>query len=229
VGTTVLTKALLAGFAEMIVFGAVLFLSAGTANWPGAWVFIAIMLVCIVVITRMLAKNDPDLLRERLALPVQRGQKGWDKVVMAVFTVIFIAWLPLMAFDAMRYQWSHVPVWLQCFGAVGLIVSFYFCYLVFKENSYLVMVVRIQKERGQHVVSTGPYHVVRHPLYASVMIFFPAIALLLGSWYGLAWGGLMMALLVVRTQLEDATLMKELEGYPDYAARVRYRLIPAVW
>jgi len=225
----VLTKALVAGFSEMVAFAAILFLSAGTIYWPGAWAFIVIMLVFIVVITTMLARHDPDLLKERVKLPIQHGQKAWDKLLMAAFTLLFIAWLPLMGFDAMRYQWSHVPVWLQLLGAIGLTVSFCFCYLVFRENAYLVMVVRIQKERGQHVVTTGPYRFVRHPLYASVLIFFPSIALLLGSWLGLAWAALMMALLVERTRLEDVTLMKELEGYPDYAVRVRYRLVPGVW
>jgi len=225
----VLTKALVAGFSEMVAFAAILFLSAGTIYWPGAWAFIVIMLVFIVVITTMLARHDPDLLKERVKLPIQHGQKAWDKLLMAAFTLLFIAWLPLMGFDAMRYQWSHVPVWLQLLGAIGLTVSFCFCYLVFRENAYLVMVVRIQKDRGQHVVTTGPYRFVRHPLYASVLIFFPSIALLLGSWLGLAWAALMMALLVERTRLEDVTLMKELEGYPDYAVRVRYRLVPGVW
>lgn len=224
-----LAKALAAGFAEMAAFAAILFLCAGTINWPGAWAFLVIMLVFIVVITTMLARHDPDLLKERVALPIQRGQKGWDKVLMGAFTLAFIVWLPLMAFDAVRYRWSYVPAWLQILGAVGLIVSFCFCYLVFRENAYLVMVVRIQKERGQHVVTTGPYRFVRHPLYASVLIFFPSIALLLGSWYGLLWAALMIAMLVERTRLEDLTLMSELEGYPDYAAKVRYRLIPGVW
>ncbi len=226
---SMLTKALLAGFGEMVAFAAILFLTAGTIDWPGAWAFIVIMLVFIVIITTMLARHDPELLKERVRLPVQSGQKAWDKLLMGAFTLIFIAWLPLMGFDAMRYHWSHVPAWLQCIGAIGLIVSFCFCYLVFRENAYLVMVVKIQKERGQHVVTTGPYRFVRHPLYASVLIFFPSIALLLGSWWGLVWAALMMALLVERTRLEDVTLMNELEGYPDYAARVRFRLVPGVW
>jgi protein-S-isoprenylcysteine O-methyltransferase Ste14 len=225
----VLTKALLAGVAEMTLFAVLLFASAGTVRWIGAWAFIVIMLALIVIVSLMLAEHDPDLLKERLALPLQSGQKGWDKILMVALLVLFIAWMPLMGLDAIRYQWSHVPVWLQFAGATGLIVSFYFCYLVFGANSYLLPVVRIQEDRGQHVVSSGPYRFVRHPLYASSLILLPSIALLLGSGWGLVWSVLLAALIVIRTDLEDATLAKELAGYADYATKVRYRLIPGVW
>jgi protein-S-isoprenylcysteine O-methyltransferase Ste14 len=225
----VLTKALLAGVAEMALFAVLLFASAGTIRWIGAWVFIVIMLALIVIVSLMLAKHDPDLLKERLAMPLQSGQKGWDKILMVALLVLFIAWMPLMGLDAIRYQWSHIPIWLQFAGATGLIISFYFCYLVFGENSYLLPVVRIQEDRGQHVVSSGPYRFVRHPLYASSLILLPSIALLLGSGWGLVWSVLLAALIVIRTDLEDATLAKELAGYADYATKVRYRLIPGVW
>jgi protein-S-isoprenylcysteine O-methyltransferase Ste14 len=224
-----LIKALLYGIAEMAVFGVILFLAAGTVDWPGAWAFLAIMFALSVVVSAMLSQHDPDLLKERLKTPVQRGQKSWDKLLMGVFTVVFILWLPLMALDAVRYQWSYMPGWLQWVGAAGLIASSYFCYLTFKENAYLVMVVKIQKERGQHVVSTGPYRFVRHPLYASTLVFLPSIALLLGSWWGVLYSMVMIGLLVVRTALEDATLVKELDGYADYSTKIRYRLVPGVW
>ncbi len=223
------TKAFLAAIGEMAVIAGLLFISAGTANWPGAWIFIAAMLAESVIAIRMLARDDPQLLEQRLALPVQRGQKTWDKILMSTFAVLFIAWLPLMAIDAVRFHWSDVPLWLNWLGGGGLAISFYFVYLTLRENSYAVPVVRIQKERGQQVITTGPYRIVRHPLYASVMIFFPAVALLLGSWYGVAVAALMMALLAVRTGLEDLTLATELDGYADYAAKVCYRLIPGVW
>ncbi len=104
----VLTKALLAGVAEMALFAVLLFASAGTIRWIGAWVFIVIMLALIVIVSLMLAKHDPDLLKERLAMPLQSGQKGWDKILMVALLVLFIAWMPLMGLDAIRYQWSHI-------------------------------------------------------------------------------------------------------------------------
>jgi protein-S-isoprenylcysteine O-methyltransferase Ste14 len=100
---------------------------------------------------------------------------------------------------------------------------------VSRENTFLAAVVRIQTERGHRVISTGPYATVRHPLYAAMLIYFPANALLLGSWYGLAASFVLSGCLVLRTVMEDRELLRGLEGYPDYAARVRYRLIPFVW
>ena len=104
-----------------------------------------------------------------------------------------------------------------------------FAFAVVGASSYLLPVVRIQKDRGQHVITSGPYGIVRHPLYASTLILLPSIALLLGSAWGLAWCLIMLGLLFVRTWLEDAALTKELAGYSDYSAKVRYRLIPGVW
>jgi protein-S-isoprenylcysteine O-methyltransferase Ste14 len=99
----------------------------------------------------------------------------------------------------------------------------------FQENTLLAPVVKIQQERGHSVVSTGPYRAVRHPLYAGVLIFFPATAMMLGSWWGVAAAIPLAAGLVARTAMEDRELQRRLDGYPDYARRVRYRLIPGVW
>jgi protein-S-isoprenylcysteine O-methyltransferase Ste14 len=222
-------KGLLATIAEIVLFAILLFGAAGTIAWPGAWAFLAILFGFSVAMTWIIARDDPALLAQRLKLPIQRGQQHWDQILMAMFTALFIGWLPLMAIDARRYRWSAVPAWIQWIGGAAIIVSFGLCYRVFRENTYLAPVVRIQRERGHHVIDSGPYGIVRHPLYASVMIFFPGVTLLLGSWYGLIVAALMMALLVVRTSLEDQMLQRELEGYADYAAKVRFRLIPGLW
>jgi protein-S-isoprenylcysteine O-methyltransferase Ste14 len=100
---------------------------------------------------------------------------------------------------------------------------------VFHENTFLAAVVRIQAERGHRVVSTGPYAVVRHPLYAVMLVFLPANALMLGSWYGVAGAMVLAGAIVFRTAMEDRELLRGLDGYAAYAARVRYRLIPFVW
>jgi protein-S-isoprenylcysteine O-methyltransferase Ste14 len=178
----------------------------------------------------MLARTAPELLQERMSSPLQRNQPLWDKVLLPVLMLLFIAWLILMPLDAVRFGWSDVPVWLQILGALEIMLSFYGMYLVYRENAYPVYpVVKLQEERGQSVVTSGPYRYVRHPMYASGLVLFPATALLLGSWLGLLLSPVVMALIILRTVLEDRMLRDGLAGYARYARTVRYRLVPRVW
>jgi protein-S-isoprenylcysteine O-methyltransferase Ste14 len=215
--------------AQAVVFVVLLFGSAGTFKWSAAWVFLALFFSSIVFITGMLARNDPALLAERMKPPIQKGQPLWDKVILLVFIVLFAMWLILMGLDAVRFGWSVMPMWLQGIGAVGFAVSMWISHRTMQENTFLAPVVRIQTERGQRVVSTGPYAVVRHPLYAAALLLLPSTALLLGSWLGLAATIVLAAGLVVRTALEDRKLQRELPGYREYTQRVRHRLIPRIW
>jgi RNA polymerase sigma factor (sigma-70 family) len=128
-----------------------------------------------------------------------------------------------------RFHWSRVPVWLQWIGGAAVPLAFWIFDRTFKENTFATPVVRIQKERGHKVISTGPYSIVRHPLYSGAMLLMPSMALLLGSFYGLLGSLILYTVLVFRTIMEDQTLMRELNGYPEYARHVRYRLIPFVW
>jgi protein-S-isoprenylcysteine O-methyltransferase Ste14 len=214
---------------EALVFAALLFGTAGTLRWPGGWAFMAILFSAGVVLSVMLARHDPALLDERLKWVIQEDQPRWDRVFIPVFLLLLVGWFVLMALDAGRFHWSVMPVWLQVLGGLGLVLSMVLMYWIFKENTFAAAVVRIQKERGQKVISTGPYALVRHPLYASMLLHLPALALLLGSWYGLATTPLLFAGLVVRTALEDRELQRGLEGYADYARRVRFRLFPGIW
>jgi protein-S-isoprenylcysteine O-methyltransferase Ste14 len=143
--------------------------------------------------------------------------------------VLFVLWLILMPLDAVRYGWSEVPGWLQLLGAVGLLLSFYVLFLTFRENAYLAVVVKLQEERGQRVVSSGPYRYVRHPMYAGMFLFLPSGALLVGSWWGLLLCLVLLGLLVWRIPREERILENGLAGYDEYERRVRYRLIPHVW
>jgi protein-S-isoprenylcysteine O-methyltransferase Ste14 len=206
-----------------------LFVPAGTLKWPGAWVFLVEMGASGLVIGGWLAKHDPALLAERLSSLVQREQKAWDKILMAAVLLLWSGWLVVMALDAARYRSSDFPVWAQGVGALGIFLSVYVGYLAVRENPYAAPVVKIQKARGHKVVTTGPYRYVRHPMYAGAILFFLGTPLLLGSWCGLALAPLLMAVLAVRALLEERTLEAELEGYTEYAARVRYRLIPLIW
>ncbi len=214
---------------EALVFAALLFGTAGTLRWPAGWAFMAIFFSAGVVLSVLLARHVPALLDERLKWVIQEDQPRWDRVFVSVFLPLLVGWFVLMALDAGRFHWSVMPVWLQVLGGLGLVLSMVLMYWIFKENTFAAGVVRIQKERGQKVISTGPYALVRHPLYASMLLFFSALALLLGSWYGLATSPLLFAVLVVRTALEDRELQRGLEGYADYARRVRFRLIPGIW
>jgi protein-S-isoprenylcysteine O-methyltransferase Ste14 len=222
-------KALLEVLAEFAVFGALLFVCAGTLLWPAAWAFMALFFGFALAIVVWLARKEPELLAERMSSPMQSGQPLWDKVFVVAVMVLFVAWLILMPLDAVRFGYSEVPGWLQIFGALGVLLSFYIMFLTFRENAYLAMVVKVQQERGQSVVSTGPYRYVRHPMYASTFLFFPGSALLLGSWWGLMFCTVLLGLLVWRIPLEERMLENGLTGYDEYARRVRYRLIPHVW
>ena len=224
-----LAKALLALIAEFAVFAALLFVSAGTMLWGAGWVFMAIFFGFALAISLWVGREDPELLAERLSSPIQSGQPLWDKAFVAAITLLFVLWLILMPLDAVRFGWSEVPGWLQILGALGLVLSFCIVFLTFRENAYLAPVVNLQKERGQTVVTTGPYRYVRPPMYASMFSFFPGVALLLGSWWGLLFCPVLLGLLVWRTALEDRMLKNELVGYDQFARNVRYRLIPRVW
>src|ERR687897_84168 len=218
-----LVKAFLALLAEFAVFGAALFVCAGTLLWPAGWAFMALFFGFALAIVLWLAREDPELLAERMSSPIQRGQPLWDKVFVAAVMVFFVAWLIVMPLDAVRFGWSEVPGWLQLLGALGLLLSFYIMFLTFRENAYLALVVKLQEERGQSVVSTGPYRYVRHPMYSSMFLFFPAAALLLGTWWGLLLCAVVLGLLVWRIPLEERVLENELAGYDEYARNVRYR------
>src|SRR5215204_2238122 len=222
-------KALLEVLAEFAVFAALLFVSAGTLLWPAGWAFIAIFFSFAVAIVLWLARKEPELLQERMSSPMQSGQPLWDKVFVTAVLLLFLTWLIVMPLDTVRFGWSEVPGWLQILGALGVVLSFYIMFLTFRENAYLALVVKLQEERDQSVVSTGPYRYVRHPMYASMFLFFPGSTLLLGSWWGLLPCAVVLGLLVWRIPLEERMLENGLAGYDEYERNVRYRLIPHIW
>jgi protein-S-isoprenylcysteine O-methyltransferase Ste14 len=209
--------------------GIVLFLAAGTFAWPGAWAYLVLMVVLSLTLGINLARRDPGLLRERMGSPVQRNQPLADKVLLIVFLLFMFAWLVLMGLDAKRFAWSSVPLLMQVIGALIILWSIWFCYHTMRENSFAAPVVKLQQERGQRVISTGPYAFVRHPMYFGAAFYFVGAALLLGSWCGVLFALVLTGLLCIRISIEEKVLRAGLEGYDEYAAQVRYRLIPYVW
>lgn len=211
-----------------IVFGLVLFGSAGTIRWPAGWVFLGSFLGYAVMLFRWLYTNNPGLLRERMHLGTA-DQQGSDKILFPLLNLLLLAWLAFDALDAERFHWSSVPVGLQLAGGAILLISFYLLFLTFRANSYLSPVVRFQKDRRHSVATTGPYRHVRHPMYSAILLLVVGTSLLLGSAYGLLWAVASMFVLEQRAVMEEKLLTKELPEYADYKAHVKRRLIPFVW
>lgn len=209
--------------------GALLLFPAGTVDWPAAWVFLAELGIAAVGTGLWLARSDLALLKERMASPVQKEQKSWDRLLMGLVMLLWTGWYVLMGFDIRIHGTGQFPVWVQIVGALALPVSVLTVALTFRENSYAAPVVKLQKERGQSVIDTGPYRVVRHPIYTGALVFFFTTPLLLGSWWGLALAPVIIAVLAVRAVMEERTLTAELPGYQEYATNVRYRLVPLLW
>jgi protein-S-isoprenylcysteine O-methyltransferase Ste14 len=213
----------------LMILGTILFLSADTLDWPEAWVLLIGSGGLGLVSALIIARHDPQLIRERMRGPFQSEQKPWDKVLLAVVMVLCIAMFVVAGLDAVRYRTSHMPLWLEVLGAAGIALGIYTFHIVMRTNSYATAVVRIQDERGHQVISTGPYAFVRHPMYAGAVLYFLGIALLLGSWYAVAIAAVLVALFGLRAVWEENTLIDELPCYAVYAQRVRYRLIPGIW
>jgi protein-S-isoprenylcysteine O-methyltransferase Ste14 len=208
--------------------GVLLFASAGTWHWPGAWTFLATSAVLGPACGLWLAKTDPGLLAERLRLAPREDQPAADKTFMVVFAVVALIWFVVMGIDR-RVDASGIAFVLQALGLAMYLLSTAFIMWVFHENSFAAPVVQVQDERHHRVISTGPYAWVRHPMYSGVMLFFVGVPLLLGSWWGLAMAPLFAVLFAVRTRIEEKALIKGLPGYADYRAHVRYRLVPGLW
>lgn len=204
-----------------------LFLPAGRWDWRMGWALIGVMLVLVCINMAVLLVKNPEVIWGRM-----RGGKGamkWDKIVTGFMAPLALAVLLLGGFDQ-RYAWSlPFAPWIQI-AALGLVVLGDLIFLwAMAENKFFAKMVRIQKERGHFVVTGGPYRYVRHPGYVGWYIMMIGLAVALGSLWGFIPAAIMLALMVVRTALEDRTLRNELAGYEDYAQRVRYRLIPGVW
>jgi protein-S-isoprenylcysteine O-methyltransferase Ste14 len=214
---------------SLVILGLMLFGAAGRTDWPAGWLYLVLFAATSFGGGFWLARHDPALLKERLGSLIQREQKPWDKLFMVVMLTLWFGWVVLMGLDAGRYHWSAMPLYAQAAGVVLICLGAWLVWLTLKANSYAAPVIKIQKERAHRVISVGPYAYVRHPMYAGALLFMLGMPLLLGSWWGLAAGACLVLLIGVRAMLEERTLTAELDGYADYARRVRYRLVPRIW
>ena len=215
-------------FIWILALGVLMFVPAGTVHWPGAWAFLVFMAAAGLLFGSWLAKTSPELLAERMRSPIQADQPAADKKIVWAFGSLNLIWLIAMGLDE-RFHLSRMPVALQVLGLALLIASSAFIAWVLRENAFAAAVVKVQSERGHRVISSGPYALVRHPMYTGVVLFLVGIAFLLGSWVGVAMSPAFVVLFGVRTRIEENTLTTGLPGYADYAARVRYRLVPGLW
>ncbi len=216
-----------------VIFALDLFLAAGTIFWAAGWAFLVLFFGANGALALWLLKHDPGLLQERMTAgwgkTGEAAEPLWDKIFMAGLEVFLLAWMAVMGLDAVRYRWSQMPGWLQVAGAILMLGSFSLFFLTFRENPFASPAIRIQTERGQKVITTGPYQYVRHPMYAAGIPFAVGTALLLGSWLGVLLGLLFSAALAWRAVQEERVLAAALPGYAEYMARVKYRFLPRVW
>ena len=220
------TRLLQIGFL-VLVQAAALFASAWTWKWWNAWAYLGTYLVYLAINVVLLLGRHKDLVEERSK--IGPGTKGWDKVIGAISAFGGLAIFALAGLDE-RFGWpGSLPLWSQLAGLVLLVASYPLFTWAMVSNKYFATTVRIQAERGHSVQTGGPYRFVRHPAYASMLVSYPCLPIALGSPWALIPALLLVINMIARTALEDRTLQAELDGYRDYAARVRYRLIPGVW
>lgn len=204
-----------------------IFLPAGSLAYPGGWALLIVFTLGSVAAITWLARASPTLLAERMASPVQKDQPVWDRIWLSGFMLFFCAWVAFMAWDAGREGFAAMPTWLQAAGLAGMLAYGFGVWRTFRENVFAAPVVKVQE--GQSVIDTGPYAVIRHPMYASALLLFLSMPLVLGSWRGLVGTLVLVAILAWRTTHEEQALRRDLPGYAAYAARVRFRWIPKVW
>jgi protein-S-isoprenylcysteine O-methyltransferase Ste14 len=217
-------------FVYLLIYPLLLLGLAGDWRWIEGWIFSFWFVGFSVVTMIYLYRKDPALLAERFRQPGTGGEKGWDKYFVYAIVVLFPLWIIVMPLDAKRYGWTaEFPIWLKATGLILLIVSSFFLFRAFSDNTFLSPLVRIQTERQHRVVSTGVYGFVRHPMYLGAVCMFTGAPLLLNSLYGLLISLLLTLVLIVRISGEEKMLANELEGYEDYRQKVKYRLIPFIW
>jgi protein-S-isoprenylcysteine O-methyltransferase Ste14 len=211
-----------------LVIGAALFLSAGTLQWLHGWLFLAVFLFLTLVAMAWLSRVNPDIFIAR-SRPTGPGTKSWDRAILPILLASSVATLIMAGLDDGRFRWAPAPPSAILLGYVLLLAGVVGTGWAQAVNRHFEPSVRIQSDRDHHVITTGPYAWVRHPgyIFGSILTF--GLALALGSLIALLPAALVVAVLVVRTRLEDATLQRELPGYAGYAARVRYKWVPGVW
>lgn len=203
-----------------------LFLPAATLHYWQAWVYLVIFVGASWLTTVYLERNDPALLERRMRGGPTAEKEPRQKVIMLGASLGFIALLVVPALDR-RFGWSVVPVWLVVGGDILTAVGFYLIFRVYRVNTFTAATIQVTPD--QHVVSMGPYAIVRHPMYASASLYVIGTPLALGSYWGLLAAGAMLPFLIWRLLDEERLLARSLSGYTEYQKKVPYRLVPRIW
>jgi protein-S-isoprenylcysteine O-methyltransferase Ste14 len=219
-------QALLSLVVLAVVMGLLLFIPAGTMHYWQAWVYLSIFTGASSLTTLYLMKKDPALLKRRMRGGPTAEKRGTQKLIMLCTSIGFIALLVVPALGH-RFGWSAVPLSCVIVGDVLVVTGFYFIFLVYKENPFTSATIEVVE--GQKVISTGPYAIVRHPMYASAMLYLVGTPLALGSYWGLLPIVAMLPFLIWRLYDEESLLARNLSGYTEYQKKVRHRLIPFIW
>lgn len=210
----------------MVLMGAVLFIGAGTIHYWQAWLYLALASVCHIVMVTDLARRDPELLKRRMRAGAKAEPRMVQKVVIRLMIALWIA-MPVLAGWDRRFGWSDMPVWLNLAGAAIFILGQVLMMQVFRANTYARATVEVSE--GQTLSDKGPYGVVRHPMYSSMIVLGVGVALLLGSWWALLCGVATTPVIAVRLLDEERVMLADLQGYAAYKLKVRSRLLPGIW
>lgn len=219
-------KAWLSVIALAAIMGLLLFGLAGTLRYWHAWTYMAIFFGLTILTTADLLKRDPALLERRMRGGPTAEQRPTQKIIMWGASAAFVAMLVVPALDY-RNDWSHVPLAFVILGDILVALGFYFIMIVYRANTYTAATVQVAQ--NQTVISTGPYAIVRHPMYASALLYVVGTPLALGSWWGFVPLGVFLPVLIWRLLDEEEFLAASLPGYTEYQEKVRYHLLPHIW
>ena len=212
--------------ALVIALAALIFLPAWTLDYWQAWIFLAVFSVSVLAITIYLMKNDPKLLERRINAGPTAEKEQSQQIIQFLAQFAFIAMLVVPAFDH-RLGWSTVPPYVVIAGDILVALGLFFVFLVFKENTYTSAIIEVGAD--QKIIATGPYALVRHPMYIGALVMLLGVPLALGSWWGLLAIVPITLVIVWRLLDEEKFLAMNLAGYSDYQTKVRYRLLPFIW
>lgn len=215
------TKLYIVPIVLMLIMWVILFLPAGTIRFWEAWIFWVGVSMITFFITVYFSKKNPEFLARRTNMKQTKPNKKTPLLFKAYY-IGFI--LPGIDF---RFHWSSEPLWLIIISNIIVFAGYIFIFYVFKENSYASTVIQVEKE--QEVISSGPYSIVRHPMYLGMVIMLLFMPLALGSYFSIIPMLLIIPIIVIRIENEEEVLLKELSGYKDYCLKTQYRLIPLIW